>query len=311
LAWARLHDGFDDDPDIDRLSGDAIALFVCSITWSSRSLTDGFIPEARARKLAGGTPEAIELLCSGDKPWWVKAEGGYVIRSFHKYNPSAEEVRRLREEVSQARAEAGRKGAEARWSKLDGKTDGKTADLPMANDGKNMAPVPVSRFPVSGSPKKEKAPPPLWLEFLAHYPKRSGSTNRAEAERRFAKLFSGPDGDAIVEGAKRYRAWADASGHSGTEFVAQMTTWLGQQRWQETYELPQENGPRKEVEPLKEEPVSGQDYVLQSWGDQARYFKPNSDEPFNAAHWFDTRNLIPTRRWAEIVARHRSEFEAA
>src|SRR5690348_8976085 len=108
MAWAKFHDAFDDDPDIDRLSGDAVALFVCSVTWSSRSLTDGFIPGARARKLTGGSSKTIAMLCAGEKPWWLKEAGGYRIRSYHKYNPPAEEVRQLREQVSTARSQAGR-----------------------------------------------------------------------------------------------------------------------------------------------------------------------------------------------------------
>lgn len=137
MAWAKFHDGFDDDPEIDRFSGDAIALFVCSVTWSSRSLTDGFIPELRVAKLPGGTPEAVEILCFGEKPWWLKVEGGYQIRSFHKYNPSAEEVRQLRE----TRSELGRLGAIARWQ-TDGKWDGKS-------HSKSIAPYPGSRIPYS------------------------------------------------------------------------------------------------------------------------------------------------------------------
>lgn len=65
--------------------------------------------------------------------------------------------REPRNNLSEKRAEAGRKGAEARWaghSKQDGKPDSKAmandGNLPMANDAVPMAPSP--------SPKRERDP---------------------------------------------------------------------------------------------------------------------------------------------------------
>jgi len=79
MPWVRFDDRFDDQDDIDMMSTDAIALNLCATTWSSRNLTDGFIPDARVRRLPGGTPEAVELLCSGEKPWWERVPGGYRL----------------------------------------------------------------------------------------------------------------------------------------------------------------------------------------------------------------------------------------
>ena len=104
MPWVKFDDRFDDQDDIDMMSTDAIALNLCATTWSSRNLTDGFIPDARVRRLPGGTPEAVELLCAGEKPWWEKVDGGYQIRSFLKYNPSAEEVRARRETDAERKA---------------------------------------------------------------------------------------------------------------------------------------------------------------------------------------------------------------
>lgn len=94
MPWVKFDDGFDDEPEIDNLSDSAVALYFTATTWSSRNLTDGFIPFGRVRKLPGGSESAAEELCNcgGDKPWWIRVEGGYQIRSFLKYNPSAAEV---------------------------------------------------------------------------------------------------------------------------------------------------------------------------------------------------------------------------
>lgn len=106
MPWVRFDDRFDDQDDIDLMSCEAIALNLCATTWSSRNRTDGFIPEARARRLPGGTAEAIQQLCSGDKPWWERVEGGYQIRSFLKYNPSAEDVRAYRQAAAERKAKS-------------------------------------------------------------------------------------------------------------------------------------------------------------------------------------------------------------
>jgi hypothetical protein len=97
VPWGRIDDGFDDDPDLDKMSCEAISLFWCAISWCSRNLTDGFVPEGRVTKLPGGTREAVEQLTSGDKPWWLEVQGGYQIRSYLKFNPSREQVLSERE----------------------------------------------------------------------------------------------------------------------------------------------------------------------------------------------------------------------
>gem|GEM_PF-2517377 len=319
MAWVKLHDGFDDDVDIDSMSADAIALFACALTWCARNLTDGFVPEARVRKLPGGTKEAVALLCAEGRCWWVRVEGGYQIRNFLKYNPSEAEVRAHREQIRQVRSESGKKGAAVRWHS---KPDSKTVDLPLANDGKDMAPYPGSRIPdtrKTRNPKKTlvtpgASPTLLWPEFLKVYPKRAGALNKAEAERKFLQLFAGPEAEKILEGAKRFRAWADATGATGTEFVPQMTTWLRQRRWLEDYEAPPkkaENGPRKADTPR--EPAQGTDYVLRCPDGlrEARMYRPGSEELFNAAAWFDLRGLSPTRHWEGIIASYRDLFEGA
>ncbi len=187
MPWGKLDDQFDDQPEIDYMSTDAIALFVCSITWSCRNLTDGFIPSARARKLPGGhNRKAVEELLEGEKPWWVEVDGGFAIRSFLKYNPSGEDFQERREEISRIRSEAGKKGAAKTWGakqkngNTDGKSDskphGKTSDLPLANaiakdeakpmangaisHGKKMAPNPESRIQSDPElPETQKEPP--------------------------------------------------------------------------------------------------------------------------------------------------------
>jgi hypothetical protein len=159
MPWVKFDDQFDDSEDIDSMCCEAIALHLCGITWSARNLTDGFIPDARVAKLPGGNSAiAKEQLCYGPKPWWVRSTGGYQIRSFLKFNPSGQEFRERREEVSRVRSEAGKKGMETRWGKhSDNKThnkqDNKTLDLLITNDNKSITPNPESRIPNPRKPE--------------------------------------------------------------------------------------------------------------------------------------------------------------
>jgi len=109
MAWARFDDEFDDDPELDLIGPVAACLFVCSVTWSNRNLTDGFVPRARASKLTGGTPAAIAALVR--YRWWMEAEDGFQIRSYLKYNPSAVQVAETRESANerQRRRRVGRR----------------------------------------------------------------------------------------------------------------------------------------------------------------------------------------------------------
>ncbi len=114
MSWAKFDDHFDDDPDCDAVGEIGICLFLCSITWSSRNLTDGFIPAARVKKLPGGADKAAVAALLSVK-WWEQVEGGYQIRSFLRYNRSKEEVLAERErqrQIAERRSEAGQRGGQ-------------------------------------------------------------------------------------------------------------------------------------------------------------------------------------------------------
>jgi hypothetical protein len=98
MPWARFDDEFDDDPELDLIGPVAACLFVCSVTWCNRNLTDGFLPKARAAKLTGGVPESVASLLKYG--WWTVDGDGYRVRNFLKYNMSAEQVATERERAN-------------------------------------------------------------------------------------------------------------------------------------------------------------------------------------------------------------------
>ncbi|MFI6296734.1 hypothetical protein ACIBEJ_34450 [Nonomuraea sp. NPDC050790] len=149
MAWGRVDDAFDDHPkvlallDIEDLKGAAAALGLWTLcfTWAHRNTrkkgkVPGRIPSSLPRRFFG--PEAREMaaLLVEVGLWDATSDGGWMIHDFADYLPGRE--------VSEARAEAGRKGAEARWGrKADGnlpslshRSDGKADSKRMAPDGK-------------------------------------------------------------------------------------------------------------------------------------------------------------------------------
>ena len=164
--WFKVDDSFFSNPKTAMLSDGATALWLRSGSWSAQQLTGGFIP-ARMVPMFRGSDDSVRELC--DVGLWERDDerDGYWFHDWSDYQPDGEEVDALRRK----RSEAGKRGADRRWSRKtvdengkNGKTDGKCHGKPMANamanlwqtHGKSMAnscPVPV---PVPDKKEKEE-----------------------------------------------------------------------------------------------------------------------------------------------------------
>lgn len=114
MTWVRLDDRFDDNAKVNEASNAAMGVYAKCLTWSARNRRDGFVPLGVARNKAGADGQAVldELV---RVRLWVECEGGYRAPDFLDFNPSAAEV-----EARQAKkAEAGKRGARARWNRPD------------------------------------------------------------------------------------------------------------------------------------------------------------------------------------------------
>lgn len=136
MSWARIDDAFDDHPKVLALleydqGAAAIGLWTLCLTWAHRNTrrrgkVPGLLPVSLPRRYLGpGARELAELLVT-EKLWEDRGPDGWMIHDFERYLPT--------EQTRDARAEAGRKGAEARW----GKRAGRDGNLP-PKDGKVMA----------------------------------------------------------------------------------------------------------------------------------------------------------------------------
>lgn len=127
MPWAKLDDRFHENRKVRRLwrsQPAAVGLHVLAITYCAGNLTDGIVdaefveervPDGRRRKAMTDALVASNL--------WRTCNEGWSINDYTEFNPSRKEVQTRRA----VRAEAGKKGATARWG------DGTCHDDGMAN----------------------------------------------------------------------------------------------------------------------------------------------------------------------------------
>ncbi|WP_203822667.1 hypothetical protein [Paractinoplanes ferrugineus] len=116
-----MDDGFDDHPKIVALldeddlttAGVAVGLWTLCWTWAHRNTRKrgkkpGLIPAGLPRRFFGQAgKDAVQLLVK-HRLWDPSEDGGWLIHDFEDFLPT--------EETREARAEAGRRGAAARWA---------------------------------------------------------------------------------------------------------------------------------------------------------------------------------------------------
>lgn len=80
----------------------------------------------------------------------------------------------------------------------------------------------------TGGRKRKSEIDPRFLEAMEEYPKRSGGNSITEAWSAFkARVAEGIDPEAMLETIPKYRAWCEAKGRIGTEYVLQASSFFG------------------------------------------------------------------------------------
>lgn len=161
MVWQRLDDRLHSHPKAAEAGLEAIGLWALSLSHVGDHRTDGHVSRAVASRLAMGAKKAEKLANRlVDAGLWEPHESGdgWQFHDYLDHNPSREEVEANRETLSLLRAEAGRRGAAARWQR-DGKPDGKPMAIGMANGCQTDGPDP--------DPGREDPPPPPGAPPLA------------------------------------------------------------------------------------------------------------------------------------------------
>lgn len=148
MSWVKLDDRFLSNPKVIDLTKDAKLLYIAGLSHAAGQLTNGFLSKGAVRAMRGlvdAEGSAVGELVTANL--WENADSGYQIHDYEKYNPSADDTIRRREELSRIRSEAGKKGMESRWRDNKDNKDITTHVIdslyqtPLQND--NPVPVPV------------------------------------------------------------------------------------------------------------------------------------------------------------------------
>lgn len=102
MSWVKIDDGFTDHPKVEALSDRAFRLHVAGLCFCARTLSDGFIPEDRIRRLlAKVTKGMVDELVTARV--WAKRPGGMNVVGYLDYNPSKAKVEKERAEAEERR----------------------------------------------------------------------------------------------------------------------------------------------------------------------------------------------------------------
>lgn len=145
MAWFRVDDGFANSRQIlsipRRYRTQAAGLWVLAGTWSAKELTDGFIPEYLLEELASSPAIAAHLIRAG---LWEKAENGYQLIGWAKYQFTKDQVLTRRTEE----AERKRRARESKRKTRDQQQQSNVRDVSRADTMRSPHDVrPVSALP--------------------------------------------------------------------------------------------------------------------------------------------------------------------
>ncbi len=226
MGWVKLDDGFPDHPKMLRVGDRAFRFHILALCWSSRQLTDGFIPASY-----GGRPnDLLELTEAG---LLEPVDGGYQIHDYLDYNPSRERVLSDRAAARERSAKAAERSAEVRAN-----SRGSSGEV----RGNFGAPDPAPARPLTPTPTSKtlvQARPERFSEWWAAFPRKQGKIAARKAYQRALKVV---DADVLLAAAVRFRD----DPNRDEEYTAMPATWLNQGRWEDAAQ-PSRNGHRYET----------------------------------------------------------------
>lgn len=203
MSWFKVDDKVHGSMKRLRVSTAAMGLWACAGSWSKDKKTGGFIPREALRALAPDlsdeqrfalATELVDAKVDGihEHGFWLPLPNGWQMHDWEAYQTDDEVEAERRETISEIRRKAGLLGAQARWSKADGKTDGKHEFAKVANG----SPDPISGSdPVLQSEESNRSEPEISDPSEASDPELTGSAR--EDEKR--EPFRSPDERAVFE----------------------------------------------------------------------------------------------------------------
>jgi hypothetical protein len=174
VSWFRCDDALGNHPKVMRLDDKllpAMGLWVMCGVYAAKHLTDGFVPRKVVR-MYGGEKFAKDLERAG---LFRPAEGGWVLHDYLDWNPSKEQVLKVRADRQAAGQAGGLASGQARAQAL-----ASAEAQPKPNPVPVPGPQPVSDVlrNVLGGAADE-----VWVEPAELYKERTGRTTLSKKER--------------------------------------------------------------------------------------------------------------------------------
>lgn len=110
MSWARFDDQYSDHPKIITVGPLGMALHVAATCYAAKYLTDGFIPKNVINRLisydgitldGNAVTNASIVALLVETGLFDKADGGYWVHDYLKYNPSKEDVLAARQQAKE------------------------------------------------------------------------------------------------------------------------------------------------------------------------------------------------------------------
>jgi hypothetical protein len=241
MAWFKVDDGFYSSRKVLSIPRsrrfEALGLWTTCGAWSSKELTDGFVPREIVEEFGGKQSQINDLISA---KLWVEVDGGWKFWDWMDYQPAKVEVIEKREKTTKKRSAAGKKGAEARWQN-HGKTMAKKS-LPLANgdfaidetkaDDNDDLPENgkmANSWQKNGKDIAPTRPDPLTIDksIVA-----GNGKNRAHAlpsdwsPKESHTAFASDNGLSIASEADAFKNHAEATGRKMKNWDASFNLWL-------------------------------------------------------------------------------------
>lgn len=212
MSWVRVDDKFPDHPKVIAAGPLAKALYVDALCYCNRMLTDGFIPERKARIFADDYADfSKDDLCQRlvDVQLWELCDGGYRVHGYLEYQPSAEKVKAEQAANAKRQADWRERHAEERKQARNGTSNGVTnrernasrnGPVTGAPTPRTSNVIPPTEVPPVVPPPEPTTPPPAPVKTEAKPRSEKQKAAGALYERRMAIVAAYFRGLEIREG---------------------------------------------------------------------------------------------------------------
>jgi hypothetical protein len=230
MSWARLDDGFYDNPKILGVDLAAVGLYAVGLSYAGKQLTDGHLTHVVARHLSRGDAALVTQLV--EAKLWIVTPDGYAINDFLQFNPSHKSVERQRKEARQRMQSLRIRSREHPPSRSREQVNTGCLGDGTGRDG-------TGRVKKSSSVNaRARAVPDGFDTFWAAYPRKE---NKAAAVKAWDKLAPDDGTRQAITGALAWQRALPRWLESGGQYVPHPATYLNGRRWED--ERPAESPP--------------------------------------------------------------------